>query len=239
MMQRLILFVLSFLIGIYLFFPYRLFYTGLIKRLEGRLPSKIDYTVEDAYLTGLRLKNLTVRLKQGVIHEDDLLVRLNPLGLMLDRDLLALKRKGLFLKVRNSSRAYLIEGRFNKYRDPNLKGIIDGDFSIEIGHERGNLLGGRMELVLRDLRLPGNNLGFDRVTLKGKIKEGVIEIERLTAEGKISAQIQGRIFQDTGDFLNSRAELSIRYRIGEGPQSTEFRGPLSRLMVFQSLLSRP
>ncbi len=233
MKTRIALFFFSFLLGLYLWFPYRTIYSGLIDRMTTEIPLTIYYSIDHASLTGVTLKDLRLKYNGFTIKEDALSIKINPLGFLVSRDLFALKKKGLFLKIGYRKPLYYVQAVINQYKDPNLDGTtLSGSFALVVDRKTGLLKSGVVDITAEDLKINASSLrmGFKKIILKGSIKEGIFEIKRLTAYGDINAQITGRLVQDVNNFGNSRLNLEIRYQIGKQSLSTTYRARLGQLL---------
>ncbi len=232
-------FILSFLLGLYLWFPYRTVYSGVLKRLSSELPLDLQYSVEDASLTSVTLKGLTLKYSGLTLSEDSVTVRIDPFGLLSERDLIALRKKGLFLKIGYRGGLYFIDALFDDYKDPNAKGaVFNGTVSMVVDRGTGLLKDGKVDMEAQGLSIntSGVKMNFKKLILKCSVKDGVIELRRLTTQGEFNAQITGRIVQDVKDIRNSRLDLDIRYQVGKKTLMAELKTRLGSLLTQSSLL---
>ncbi len=239
MKSKIALFLFSFLLGLYLWFPYRTVYKGLLDNYSTKLPVVIEYTLADASLTGVVLKEINLKYHGLTIKENNLYLKLNPFALVVSRDLLAIKRKGLFIKIGYNAPDYYVEGVLDRYKDPNLGNtILNGRFSMVIDEKTGFLKDGAVDITADNLKIKASSMAMDfkRVIFKCHIRDGVVEIRRLTAHGGIDAQITGRLVQDTKNINNSKLDINIRYQIGGKNFSTRLSMRLGQLLAQSSLL---
>ncbi len=241
-MIRLGLFLISFLIGIYIWFPYRIIYTSVIdKALEGK-PVKISYALSEVTPFSLRFKSIEANYKGYRLKEDDLLVKINPLSIFLQRDVAAISRDGLFIRLKKQSSGFEMFAEFNRYTDPNIPGAeVNGKLYALVDVDKDILEKADADIKVRNLRLPLSGITYklDEIRFKGTFKNGVLEISRLMIKGPIKAQIKGRVWPDFQDILSSKAKLSLRYQIAGSNFSRNFEGRLRELFNAQSLLPRP
>lgn len=241
-MKRAGLFIVSFLIGIYIWFPYRVVYTSVIDNALSNKPVRVNYTLSEVSPFKLKFKEVQAKYKGYVIKEEDLTVKINPLSVFLKRDIAAISKEGLFVRIQKHPDGYAVHMELNNYKDPNIpETVINGSLSALMDLERRLLREAKADLMLRNLslKLNGMKVGIDEARLKADFRDGRLRIGRLIIQGPVNAQIKCEIFPDYHDLTNSKANLTIRYLIADRSFVKEFNGRLKDLYNLQSLLSRP
>ena len=232
-MRKIIIALVSFMMGMVLFLPYRTIFTYATERIISEYNIPLTYRVDRAFLFSATYRGLSLGLSDRDISLPETTLRITPLGYLSDATVCRIHSEGIDAVIRSLKGAYVIDLRMSSFRVPSLDNVtLKGTIKIEVAREdRGT---GNISVDLTDLRLPlmGSTIKLKKVSGKGSFRKGRITIEGLSIRGGQDIDIKGFLIPNHRAFENSTVNLDVVIKSNGSKTNQKIRGQLKNLLRF-------
>ncbi|MBF0540948.1 MAG: hypothetical protein HQK91_05810 [Nitrospirae bacterium] len=211
MIKKVSLIIISFLIGIFIFFPYEKFYNALLDSLIKKHNIPVTFKIKSATPLKINLSSVSIYFNNDQLELNDVLLSVNPLKYLLNGSMALITTNNIklnIIKEDNLFKLYFNINDFsNKFFDDTII-FINGSayFNKIIAEEK------KIQLNINDLKLIISNRNIVLNNVKGNflIKNNIITIEKLNISGMVHLSIDGRIIINADDLQNSSLEIQVQ-----------------------------
>jgi len=237
-MKKILLFAVSFLVGLYLFLPYDLLYARALEGLtEGRrIP--IGYELSDASALKAVFSEVSIGSGSRALELKDVVLRITPLEYVFKGALGHVTTGGARVQVLKK------DGLFDlvfDIRDFHNKILGDGSLTLK-GHllvGEDQVKDGKLDLLLKDFKVPvpGSDIILKEVSGSGNIDNGRLVIKDLTVKGPVDLSATGTVLLNYKAPEMSMLDISVKYKMGALQGSQRLKGTLKSALASMNVLT--
>ncbi len=237
-MKKVLLFLASFLIGIYLFLPYDVLYSRALETLTRESSVPLEYELSDASALKVAFSNVSIGRGKEVLTLDDVVLRVTPLAYIFKGAIGYITTKGARVQVLKK------DGLLDLVFDiKNFHNKILGDGSLTLkGHilvGQDQVKDGKIELLVKNFKVPapGSDILLKEVSGSGDIDNGKLLIKDLTIKGPMDLSATGTVLLNYRTPEMSILDISVKYRMGALQGSQKLKGTVKSALASMNTLS--
>ncbi|NOY39605.1 MAG: hypothetical protein GXO95_05115, partial [Nitrospirae bacterium] len=237
-MKRVLLFLASFLIGIYLFLPYDVLYSRALETLTRGSSVPLEYELSDASALKVVFSNVSIGRGKETLTLDDVVLRVTPLGYIFKGSLGYITTAGARVQVLKK------DGLLDLVFDiKNFHNKILGDGTLTLkGHilvGQDQVKDGKIELLVKNFKVPapGSDILLKEVSGSGDIDNGKLLIKDLTIKGPMDLSATGTVLLNYRTPEMSILDISVKYKMGALQGSQKLKGTVKSALASMNTLS--
>ncbi|NOZ25059.1 MAG: hypothetical protein GXO94_03075 [Nitrospirae bacterium] len=237
-MKKILLFAVSFLVGIYLFLPYDLLYSRALGSLTQRVRVPLAYDISDASALKVVFSDVSVGSGRGTLELEDVVLRITPIGYVFNGMLGRITTPGVEVQV------FKKDGLFDLVFDiVNFRNRMLGDASLTLkGHVlvgEDQIKSGKIDLLVKNFKVPasGSEILLKEVSGSGDIDNGRLMIKELTVKGPVDLRATGTVLLNHKAPEMSMLDISVKYKMGALQGSQKLKGTLKSALASMNALT--
>lgn len=237
-MKKVLLFLASFLIGIYLFLPYEVLYSRALETLTRESSVPLEYELSDASALKVAFSNVSIGKGKEVLTLDDVVLRVTPLAYIFKGAIGYITTKGARVQVLKK------DGLLDLVFDiKNFHNKILGDGTLTLkGHilvGQDQVKDGKIELLVKNFKIPapGSDILLKEVSGSGDIDNGKLLIKDLTIKGPVDLSATGTVLLNYRTPEMSILDISVKYKMGALQGSQKLKGTVKSALASMNTLS--
>ncbi|HDH01779.1 MAG TPA: hypothetical protein ENH17_01470 [Nitrospirae bacterium] len=237
-MKKVLLFLVSFLLGIYLFLPYNVLYSRALETLTAGSRIPLEYELSDASALKVVFSDVSIGSGRETLTLDNVILRVTPLGYIFKGAIGYITTPGARIQVLKK------DGLLDLVFDiKNFHNKILGDGSLTLkGHilvGQDQVKDGRIELLVKDFKIPtsGSDILLKEVSGSGDIDNGRLSIKDLTIKGPVDLNATGTVLLNFRTPEMSILDISVKYRMGALQGSQKLKGTVKSALASMNTLT--
>ncbi len=237
-MKKVLLFLASFLIGIYLFLPYNVLYSRALETLTKGSRIPLEYELSDASALKVVFSDVSIGRGKEALTLDDVVLRVTPLAYIFKGAIGYITTKGARVQVLKKDG--LLDLVFD-IRNFHNKILGDGSLTLK-GHilvGQDQVKDGKIELLVKNFKVPasGSDILLKEVSGSGDIENGRLLIKDLTIKGPVDLSATGTVLLNYRTPEMSILDISVKYKIGALQGSQKLKGTVKSALASMNALT--
>ncbi|HEC98348.1 MAG TPA: hypothetical protein ENI58_09410 [Nitrospirae bacterium] len=237
-MKKVLLFLASFLIGIYLFLPYDVLYSRALETLTKGNRIHLEYELSDASALKVSFSNVSIGRGKEVFALDNVTLRVTPLAYIFKGAIGYITTNGARVQVLKKDG--LLDLVFD-IRNFHNKILGDGTLTLK-GHilvGQDQVKDGKIELLVKNFKIPasGSDILLKEVSGSGDIDNGRLLIKDLTIKGPVDLSATGTVLLNYRTPEMSILDISVKYKMGALQGSQKLKGTVKSALASMNALS--
>ncbi len=237
-MKKVLLFAVSFVVGLYLFLPYETLYARALEGLTRRVRVPIGYEISDASALKAVFTDVSVGVGSEALELGEVVLRITPLGYVLRGSLGRVTTEGASVQVFRKEGLVDLVFNLDKFRNKLLgEGTLTLKGHVLVGGDQ--VKDGRIDLLVKDLKVPaaGNGIVLKEVSGNGDIDNGRLLIKDLTVKGPVDLRATGTVLLNLKAPDMSMLDISVKYKMGAIQGTQKLKGTVKSALASLNALT--
>ncbi|GMT47921.1 MAG: hypothetical protein IEMM0007_1487 [bacterium] len=237
-MKKILLFLASFLIGIYLFLPYDVLYSRALETLTAGSRIPLEYELSDASALKVVFSNVSIGRGKEALTLDEVVLRVTPLAYIFKGAIGYITTAGARIQVLKKDGLLDLVFDIKNFHNKILgKGSLTLKGHILVGQDQ--VKDGKIELLVKNLKVPasGSDILLKEVSGSGDIDNGRLSIKDLTIKGPVDLRATGTVLLNYRTPEMSILDISVKYKMGALQGSQKLKGTVKSALASMNTLS--
>ncbi len=237
-MKKILLFLASFLIGIYLFLPYDVLYSRALETLTKGSRIPLEYELSDASALKVVFSNVSIGSGKEALTLDDVVLRVTPLGYIFKGAIGYITTAGARIQVLKKDGLLDLVFDIKNFHNKILgNGTLTLKGHVLVGQDQ--VKDGKIELLVKDFKLPasGTDILLKEVSGSCDIDNGRLLIKDLTIKGPVDLSATGTVLLNYRTPEMSILDISVKYKMGALQGSQKLKGTVKSALASMNALS--
>ncbi len=237
-MKKVLLFLASFLIGIYLFLPYNVLYSRALETLTKGSRIPLEYELSDASALKVVFSDVSIGRGKEALTLDDVVLRVTPLAYIFKGAIGYITTKGARVQVLKKDGLLDLVFDIKNFHNKALgNGTLTLKGHILVGQDQ--VKDGKIELLVKNFKVPasGSDILLKEVSGSGDIENGRLLIKDLTIKGPVDLSATGTVLLNYRTPEMSILDISVKYKIGALQGSQKLKGTVKSALASMNALT--